>query len=85
MTKGEVDDLADEFATDLIRMDGYDDCVVGVVERYGQPPIFCYDKQKVLSKLQEDMSLEEAEEFFNFNQLGAWVGEGTPCFLTTTT
>ena len=83
MTKGEVDDLADEFATDLIRMDGYDDCIVGIVERYGQSPIFCYDKQKVLSKLQEDMSLEEAEEFFNFNQLGAWVGEGTPCFLTT--
>ena len=83
MTKDEVDDLADEFDTELIRMDGHDDCIVGIVERYGQVPIFCYDKEKVLFKLESDgMSSEEADEFFIFNQIGAWVGEATPCFIT---
>jgi hypothetical protein len=36
-----------------------------------------------LTKLQQEgMSYEEALEFWSFNQVGAWVGDGTPCFLT---
>ena len=30
--------------------------------------------------MEQDMTLEEAKEFFEFNVLGAWVGNGTPCF-----
>jgi len=68
---------------DMLTMDGYDDCIVGVVERFGQPPIMCYSKPKVLERLVADgMSEEEAEEFWSVNQIGAWVGDGTPCFLT---
>ncbi len=68
---------------DLLVMDGYDDCIVGIVEQFGRPPIACYDKQKVLAKLQNDgMSYDEAYEFWCFNQVDAWLGESTPCFLT---
>jgi hypothetical protein len=63
-------------------MDGYDDCVEGIVERFGMNPIVCYDKEKVLNKLRKDMSEEEAYEWFEFNQIGAWLGDATPCFLT---
>lgn len=81
----ETDDLFAGFDPDehdLLTMDGYDDCIVGVVERFGQPPIVCYDKNKVIQKLMSDnMTEEEAEEFFYFNQIGAYVGENTPCFL----
>jgi hypothetical protein len=67
----------------VMTMDGYDDCIVGLVERFGQPDILCYDKAKVLSKLEADgMTLEEASEWFYFNQVGAWVGDTTPCFIT---
>jgi hypothetical protein len=70
---------------DFLKMDGYDDCIVGVVERFGQNPILCYDKNKVLNKLQQDgMSEDEALEFFEFNQIGAYMGENTPCFITMT-
>ena len=27
------------------------------------------------------MTNNEAYEYFHFNILGAWMGEGTPCFL----
>lgn len=68
---------------ELLYMDGYNDCIVGVVERFGQEPIVCYDKNKVLSKLENDgMTAEEAEEFFYFNQIGGWMGDLTPCFLS---
>jgi hypothetical protein len=42
-----------------------------------------YDRGKCLKILQADqnMSYEEAEEFFEFNVLGAWVGEQTPMFV----
>jgi hypothetical protein len=78
------DKLFAEFNTDeLLVMDGYDDCIVGIVERLGQDPIVCYDKKKILNNLKKDgMNEEEAEEFFYFNQLGAWMGNLTPCFVT---
>jgi len=78
-------DLFSDFDPDhLLVMDGYDDCIVGVVERFGQDPIVCYDKYKVIEKLQDDggMSRDEAVEFFHFNHLGAWMGDLTPCFLS---
>jgi hypothetical protein len=67
----------------LLTMDGYDDCIVGVVERFGQEPIVCYDKEKVLQRLESDgCDRDEAVEFFYFNQIGAWMGDSTPCFLS---
>jgi len=30
--------------------------------------------------MEEGMECDEADEYFNFNQLGAYVGETTPCF-----
>ncbi|MDB4659288.1 hypothetical protein OAE43_01005 [Akkermansiaceae bacterium] len=73
------------FDTDkLLLMEGYDDCIVGVVERFGQPPIVCYDKQLVLLQIATDSGMTEgdAEEWFEYNQIGAWMGEDTPCFIS---
>jgi hypothetical protein len=37
----------------------------------------------VITKLESDgMSRDEAEEWFEFNQIGSWVGDSTPCFLS---
>jgi hypothetical protein len=67
---------------DFLKMDGYDDCLVGVVERFRQDSYFIYDKQLVLEKLQKNgMTYEEALEYYEYNQLGAYVGERTPAFL----
>lgn len=64
------------------KMDGYDDCIVGKVTRFGQPEIYCYDKDKIIAKhIEGGMTEEEAHEFFDYNQVGSWVGNFTPCFL----
>jgi hypothetical protein len=82
MTKEEILELY-EGDEDLLFMDGYDDCIAGIMTRFNFPPIVCYDKTKILKKLGADgMTPDEAEEFFYFNQIGAWVGERTPCFIT---
>lgn len=66
-----------------LKMDGFDDCIEGIVERFGQIEILCYNKEKVIEKLMKEgeCTYTEALEYYEFNQLGAWVGEGTPCFL----
>jgi len=70
---------------EMLKMDGFDFAIVGVVERMGHPPIISYDREKVIeSHMKDGMSYDEAEEFFEFNQIGAWVGESTPCFITFT-
>lgn len=74
--------LAEQYGDDLLLMDGYDDCIVGVCTRFGQLPIVAYDRGKVIQRLMDDgMGYEEAEEFFEFNQIGAWMGDATPCFI----
>lgn len=67
---------------DILLMDGFDDCIVGVCIRFGQEPIVAYDQWAVIHKLMEQgMSEDEAIEFFEFNQIGAWMGDTTPCFI----
>ena len=67
----------------MMIMDGFDDCIAGVVGRIGQPDIICYDRDKVLNNLMsQGMTDEEAVEYFEYNQIGAWVGEQTPCFIS---
>lgn len=85
MTKANwIDEFTGDPESPALRMDGFDDCAIGWVERFGMEPILCYDKGKVLQKLMSEngMSMSDALEWFHTNQLGAWMGEGTPCFLT---
>ena len=76
-----LSELSDRYGEMLV-MDGYNDCIAGVCVRYGQEPIIIYDQSKVIDQLvSEGMTEDEAEEFHEFNQIGAWVGERTPAFL----
>ncbi len=81
MTRAELDNWCQERGLTLTVMDGFDDCLVGIAERFNDVFVV-YDREKVIAKLMaEGMDREEAEEFYAFNQLGAWVGEDTPAFL----
>jgi hypothetical protein len=76
------EDLAEIYGDELVFMDGYDDCIVGIVSQFGRSDIVAYDLEAVLAKLQKDgMTEEEAVEYWQFNQAGAYVGEYTPAFV----
>ena len=74
--------LIEDFAPEAKLMTGFDDCIIGLCTRFGMDTVVLYDRDKVLEKLvkREGMTYEEAVEFFEYNQIGAWVGEGTPAF-----
>jgi len=80
MTREECVEAAGE--DDLLFADGYDEAIIGVGQRFNETFVV-YDKRKVLAVLvREGMTLEEAEEFFDFNIVGAFVGDKTPAFVT---
>ena len=43
--------LSDLGAEDALIMDGFDDCILGILERFGiDHPIVVYDREKVIAK-----------------------------------
>lgn len=63
--------------------DGFEGAVEGIGERCGQMPLIVYSVRKCLDILvSEGMSEVEAREYFDFNVGGAWMGEGTPIWVT---
>ena len=62
--------------------DGFNDAVVGIVERYGMNTVVLYNKDKCLKIMQErdGMTESEAIDFYYYNMVGSYVGEYTPCF-----
>lgn len=75
--------LLDLGVEDALLMDGFDDCAIGVLERYGVEPVVLYDKDLVIQQLMDGGidTYEGALEYYEFNQLGAWLGDQTPGFL----
>jgi hypothetical protein len=63
--------------------DGLDDALVGIAERSGQPALAVYDRQRCIELLadHQECDLLDAEEFFDLNVAGVWVGEHTPIVL----
>lgn len=72
--------LADSYP-DLMFCDGYDDALIGVCHRFGQEPVALYDRRKMIEIImREGCSEVEAEEHFEFNIVGAFIGPYTPAF-----
>jgi hypothetical protein len=61
----------------------FDEAILGVAERFGMPPVVAYDRSRVIDIYARDMPREDAEEFFEFNTVGAWLGGLTPVFIDT--
>ena len=60
----------------------YDKCIVGLARSAGESYSVCYDENKVIKCLTDGgMTEEEAYEFFDYNIIGAYMGEKTPAFL----
>ena len=59
-----------------------DNAILGYYQRCGEDPVVVYDYDLLVKHfVKQGMSDDEAEEWVNFNILGAWVGPGTPAIL----
>jgi len=65
----------------MLRADGFNEAIIGTVERCGSETVYCYDYNKCVDILMEQMSHDEAIEYMDYNVIGAYMGETTPFFL----
>lgn len=82
MTRRDVNRYADTSGEELLVADGFDACIVGIAQQFNKSFVV-YDRAKVIKTLmtRDGMTKTDAEEFFEFNVVGAFVGEHTPAFL----
>ena len=68
----------------MLKADGFNDAIMGIVQRCGQDDVILYDTDMILQILMDidSMTYADAVEHFNFNILGSWVGDGTPAFFS---
>jgi hypothetical protein len=72
----------DETFDVVVYPSGFENCILGVAEKFGGPPVAVLDIEKMLSQMQEEgMTYEEALEYFEFNILAAYVGDQTPVYV----
>ena len=78
-----VEEIA-EYNPEALMCDGFDEAIIGMAERINLGPVVAYDVEKILQIMVErdGMTYEEAQEFFDYNIIGAWMGEFTPIFIT---
>ena len=64
--------------------DGFEKAFVGsTISAFSREQVALYDYDLCIKVLVEDqqMTEEEAIEYFDYNVIGSWVGEGTPIFI----
>jgi len=64
----------------MLFADGFDKAIIGVAHIQNKR-IVSYDTKKCIKILMKDMTHNEAVEYFDFNVLGAYMGEYTPAFI----
>jgi hypothetical protein len=75
--------LDDDEVVALLEPDFFDKAIIGIARRYGQPAVVAYDRGRCIDALMEGgMDHDGAEEYFELNTAGAWVGEATPVFIS---
>lgn len=79
MTREEIS----EINPDALLCDGFDDAIIGMAERINLGPVVAYSVEKIIEILieRDDMTYEEAFEYYDYNILGSWMGENTPVFI----
>ena len=79
-----IEEFAEEMGIEgLITADGYDEAFVGVADRFGKEPVAVYSYEMCIQILvrDNDMSYEEALEFFEYKTIGAFIDENQPIYI----
>lgn len=66
----------------MLRIDGFDEAIIGVAEAWLPAPKLVYDGVKILDVLMDQgMSDIDAMDYCNFNIEGAYMGDDTPIIV----
>ena len=81
MTPKRIKELIADHNPDALFADGLDDALIGSIETFHGRYVALYDIQKCIYAIMQDgVNYEDAEEYFSYNTLGAYIGENGPLF-----
>jgi hypothetical protein len=71
----------------MLLADGFELAILGHVEQNNGSQVACYNRAACIEILvtRDGMSHDEAEEYFQYNVEGAYMGEDTPIYLHVAT
>ena len=83
MSNSNIHQIIEQYPDEtFIVADGFDEAIIGVDEEHGR---IVYDIDQVITILmRDDMSMDDAYDFYYYNIVGAYVGENTPIFVKLT-
>jgi len=83
MLKLTREDIAD-INPEAIIFDELDEAIIGVGKQFTGAPVVVYDYDRCIAIFMRDNDWdhEDAIDWMQYNVLGAYLGEGTPIFMT---
>ena len=80
MNRKEIEETYQD--TPLLFADGFDKAIVGVSQQFNSLSV-AYDRNKCIEILmtRDNMTQLEAIEYFEYNVVGAYLGDNTPSFI----
>jgi hypothetical protein len=78
-----IQDIAENFGEEfenILFADGFEEAFIGIGQQFNTR-FAVYDRAKCIEIMCREMDEETAEEYFQYNVEGSWVGENTPVFL----
>lgn len=79
-----IDEIIERYPeANFLKADGFDAAILGVIEDINKPPRLVYSRSRIIQILEasDNLTREEAIEYYEFNIAGAYVGENTPAYL----
>jgi hypothetical protein len=72
----------DVYEQGILLADGFENAFMGIGRQFTRP-VAIYDRNKCIDILinRDGMNIDEAEEYFEYNVQGAYVGDDTPIFM----
>lgn len=82
-TRTEIEQMLVQRDMNLLLMDNFDEAFIGWSQRINEPELAVYDYERMVKVLvdRDGMTQDEADEYIEYNCIGAWVGEQTPIIV----
>jgi len=83
MSFEDIKDKLAEYDPEMLLADGFEEALIGYIEQNGRV-VAAYDRETCIKILmhRDEMSWEDAEEYFDVNVAGSYMGDKSPAFLT---
>ena len=82
-TREDIQKYLEDIGEQALLMDGFEHAIIGFSQRINEPLLAVYNHDLMIQTLmqRDGMTYDEADEYIEYNCIGAWVGEQTPIIV----